>query len=265
MKKILIIFLFLTSALTANQCQNMLIELAGTNKDREVFIIIDQTTPFPQNIRKNAIINIFALVKPKTTVNVFTFSEYAKGKNISLIDRYYFSPNLTKDQRYDMGKKKLKQFDECLISQTDGMRRKLASDILDNFKEKGQSSSKSEILYTLRKISEKAVKQSNAKQKIVVILSDMLENSNYTSFYGKELKNLNTDYQMDKIEKNKLLGDFDSADIIVIGAGLVDKEQYRDGEDMDNLEALWKEYFSKSNGKLVTFEQELKYPLKEIY
>lgn len=265
MKKLLIIFLFLTNIFASNECQDILTELTDTKKDREVFIIIDQTTPFSQNIRKNAVINIFALVKPKTMVNVFTFSEYTEGKNISLIDRYYFSSDLTKDQRYDMGKKKLKQFDDCLESQTNGMKKKLASDILDNFKEKGQSSNKSEILYTLRKISEKAVKRSNAKQKIVVLLSDMLENSSYTSFYVKDLKNLNTSQQIEKIEKNKLFGDFDGADIIVIGAGIVDKERYRDGKDMDNLEALWKEYFNKSNGKLVTFEQELKYPLKEMY
>lgn len=136
---------------------------------------------------------------------------------------------------------------------------------MDNFKEEKQSSNKSEILYTLRKISKKAVKRSKAKQKIVVLLSDMLENSNYTSFYGKNLKNLNIDHHLNIMKKNRLFGDFDNADIIVIGAGLVDKEQYRDGQDMDKLEVLWEEYFKKSNGNLVTFEQELKYPLKEMY
>jgi len=127
------------------------------------------------------------------------------------------------------------------------------------------SSSKSEILYTLRKISKKAVKRSRTKQKIIVVLSDMLENSNYTSFYGEKLKNLDIDKHIKIISKNRLFGDFDGADIIVIGAGIVDKEDYRDGKDLDRLEALWEEYFEKSKGNLVTFEQELKYPLKEIY
>lgn len=123
MKKILIFFILVTGIFASDKCQELLTELAGTQKDREVFIIIDQTTPFPKNIRKNAIINIFALLKPKTTVNIFTFSEYTKGKNISLVDRYYFHPQLTKDQRYNMGKKSLKNFDECFISQNNGMKK----------------------------------------------------------------------------------------------------------------------------------------------
>lgn len=260
------IILFLVITIFANdECKELLIKMSGSKKEREVFIIVDQTTPFPENIRKNAIVNIFGLIKSKTMVNLFTFSEYTKGKSISLLDRYYFHSQLTKEQRYEMGKKSLNTFDECFESQTMGMRKKLTSDILDSFKEGEVSSSRSEILYTLKKISEKAVKLSNAKQKIVVIISDMLENSNFTSFYAKELKSINIDKQLNIMKKNNLFGDFDSADVIVVGAGIVDKENYRDGIDFDNLENIWKEYFKNSNAKLVTFEQELKYPLKEMY
>lgn len=264
-KKLFFLITLSSSLLLANSCQKLLKEIAGEKKDREIFIILDQTTPFSQKIRKNAIVNIFGLLKPKTMVNLFTFSEYVKGKNISLIDRYYFNGDLSKDQRYELGKKKIRIFNECFNSQTSGLQRKLASDLLDNFKDDNISSSKSEILYTLRKISRKAIKRSRTKQKIVILLSDMLENSNYTSFYGGKLKNLDIDKHMKIISSNRLLGDFDGADVIVIGAGVVDKESYRDGKDLDKLEALWEEYFEKSKGNLVTFEQELKYPLKEIY
>lgn len=264
--KVLFSFLFLFISIFADDgCKTLLTEMSGNEKEREVFIIIDQTTPFPENIRKNVIVNVFGLIKPKTTVNLFTFSEYTKGKSISLIDRYYFHPQLTKNQRYEMGKKSLRNFDQCFESQNMGMKKKLASDMLDNFKEDKESSSKSEILYTLRKISNKAVKVSRTKQKIVVIVSDMLENSNFTSFYNKELKFINIDKQLNIIKKHRLFGDFDGADVIVVGAGIVDKENYRDGEDFDNLEEMWKEYFKNSNAKLITFQQELKYPLKEIY
>lgn len=265
MKKLLFLITLSATILYANTCQELLKKHTGEQKEREIFIILDQTTPFSEKIRKNAIVNIFGLLKPKTMVNLFTFSEYVKGKNISLIDRYYFNGNLSKDQRYELGKKQIRAFDECFTAQNTGLQRKLASDLLNNFKEDKTTSSKSEILYTLKKVSKKAVKQSITKQKIVVLLSDMLENSNYTSFYGVELKRLDIDKHINIISKNRLFGDFNGADIIVVGAGVVDKENYRDGKDLDRLESLWEEYFEKSNGKLVTFEQELKYPLKEIY
>jgi len=264
--KFFLIFLFLfINIFASDNCDKLLTKLSGKQKDREVFIIIDQTTPFSKHIRKNAVINIFALLKPKTTVNIFTFSEYIKGKSISLVDRYYFYPNLNKVQRYEMGKKKLRKFDECYKSQYYGMRKKLASDIYDNFKDNKQSSKKSEILFSIKVISEKAIKFSSAKQKIVIILSDMLENSIYTSFYGDKLKNLNIDKHIKIIKENNLFGDFDNSDVIVIGAGIVDKENYRDGKDFMKLELLWKEYFKKSNAKLINFSTELEYPLKERY
>src|SRR3989338_451277 len=116
--KVLFTILFLAITIFADDdCKSLLTNMSGSEKEREVFIIIDQTTPFPENIRKNAIVNIFGLIKPKTTISLFTFSEYTKGKSVSLVDRYYFHPQLTKEQKYEMGKKSLSEFDKCFKAQ----------------------------------------------------------------------------------------------------------------------------------------------------
>jgi len=125
-KKLFFLTILSSTLLLGNRCEDLLKGITGEKKDREIFIILDQTTPFSEKIRKNAIVNIFGLLKPKTMVNLFTFSEYVKGKNISLVDRYYSYGNLSKEQRYELGKKKIKAFDECFNSVKVGLRRKLA-------------------------------------------------------------------------------------------------------------------------------------------
>eukprot|EP01022_Parablepharisma_sp_SALTPOND_P007175 TRINITY_DN129157_c0_g1_i1.p1 TRINITY_DN129157_c0_g1~~TRINITY_DN129157_c0_g1_i1.p1 ORF type:complete len:362 (+),score=12.73 TRINITY_DN129157_c0_g1_i1:56-1087(+) len=95
----------------------------------------------------------------------------------------------------------------------------------------------------------------------------MLENSSITSFYGKKLGNIDIDKELKNIKKNYLFGDFDNADIVVIGAGVVEKEkQNRDHEDMSMLKKFWDEFFKKSNANLKVFaDPELVTPLSEMY
>jgi hypothetical protein len=63
-----------------------------------------------------------------------------------------------------------------------------------------------------------------------------------------------------------LIADFGGADIIVLGAGIVDKETYRDGEDFDKLEEFWTEYFKMSNANLkVFYSVDIKYPIINFY
>lgn len=254
------------NSLNADGCKETLDEAVGTARDREIFVIVDQTTPFPKDIRQKAIINIFDLINGRTALNLFTFSEFTKDKKISYIDHYYFHENLSKEQRYDMGKNSISEFEQCYQAEQNGLRKKLAQDIYSNFKEENQESKNSEILYSFKKIAKGAIKVSPTKQKMVFILSDMLENSHYTSFYGKELKHLNIKKEISLIREKGLIADFGGADIIVLGAGIVDNETYRDGEDFDKLEEFWTEYFKMSNANLkVFYSVDIKYPIINFY
>ncbi|MDX9744510.1 MAG: hypothetical protein RBT59_11865 [Arcobacteraceae bacterium] len=265
MKKTLSLVLMSAMSLFGQDC-DILKKFDEKSIQREVFIIIDQTTPLTKKIRKNILVNIFGLIRPSNTVNLFTFSEYTKGKNVSLVDRYHFYSEIQPDTRYKTSMDELEEYDSCYKSYFNSMQKKLANDMLENFKE-DQSSKKSEILYSLKKVSNKAVKLSTANKKIVVIASDMLENSNYLTLYkNTDLENLDIKKELSIIEKENLFGDFNNADIIVAGAGVVEKEEdYRNGKQLDKLEELWNEYFKKSNANPIIFSQELERPLSEIY
>ena len=61
---------------------------------------------------------------------------------------------------------------------------------------------------------------------------------------------------MAKVEKQNLLADFSGARVYVHGAAFVptqNKNGYRSGKMIQNLESFWKTYFSKSNADLAGF------------
>jgi len=267
--KIIISFFLLATLSFANineQCDVLFEKISGNKIDREIFIIVDKTTPFPENIRTDSLINIISIIKPRTAVSIFTFSEYKKDKHIDFIDRYHFNATLSKGNEYDMSKKKIRFYKNCLKAENNGLKRKIANDIYDNFKSDGENYDNSEILYSLKKISKEAISLTRAKEKIVFILSDMLENSSYTSFYKEELKNLDIDKEINIVHKNKLFGNFSGADIVVVGAGIVgNKKGYVDGKDQDSLREFWELYFKESNAKLKVFSTEINYPIKNMY
>jgi hypothetical protein len=115
---------------------------------------------------------------------------------------------------------------------------------------------------SLKAISTK-VNKSTARNKVVLIVSDMLENSSVSSFYankGQSVNRIDPVKEMKTAEENRLFGDFNGAKVYVIGAGLLPEDSkkgksYRDPKTMQALSVFWKSYFDKSNAQLVELGQ----------
>ena len=97
------------------------------------------------------------------------------------------------------------------------------------------------------------------------MVSDMLENSNITSFYAPDTgpRKIDAAVELAKTDKAKVVTDYRGAKVYVIGAGVVPKSNkprsgnYRSQEIMAPLKSFWAQYFEKSNAKLVEFGQPL--------
>ena len=88
----------------------------------------------------------------------------------------------------------------------------------------------------------------------------MLENSTITSFYSKGVTRLiQSDTELNKIQKENLFSNFDNSEIYVIGTGLIASKEnnktYRDPKILGSLKDFWTKYFAKSNGNLVEMGQ----------
>jgi hypothetical protein len=121
---------------------------------------------------------------------------------------------------------------------------------------------RSDVMGSLKELSGR-VRQSTARDKVVFMISDMLENSSVSSFYAnRNVRALNPGVELKKAETAQQLGDFSGARIFVLGAGLVqdnaggrnhDSGVYRDPKTIGLLRQFWEQYFTRSNAKLIEF------------
>jgi hypothetical protein len=228
---------------------------------QELFVLVDQTTSFDNNLQGSIRENVGRLIKPGTAYVIANFSSFSQGRYAEVISAGTLEPLIDKKARDDISVKLLRTFDSCMQKQNQyGL--KLAANSL-NKALNGTSSdlAKSDVLASLKELAGR-VKKSESKEKIVLLASDMLENSSVTSFYAKQaVRQINPEKELKLVEDNKMFGDFGGAKIYVIGAGLLAEDAkkpkgvYRSPQTMQALSTFWKTWFQKSNAEVVEFGQ----------
>lgn len=226
---------------------------------RAVFLLIDETTLLNQSLQASAWQAVAPLVAPGTELTVVRFSAYSQSRYTSTVFSGLVEEGVAEGDRHAIGVKKLRQFDECLAGQRGFVVKKLQAAMAQGFSGASVDLAKSDVLAAMSDVSV-SVRASRAAQKIVVVVSDMLENSTVSSFYERNgMRAIDPAAEMGRVRKAGLLGDFDNARIWVMGAGLIasdttgKKAVYRDPIRLKALQNFWTDYFAQSKGNLVDF------------
>lgn len=268
MKKMLFLYLALLTGLAgADQlnavptCYNDKIVAPTAATQAELFLAIDQTTPFNADLQQATANNVRPFLQANQAFSVVQFSAFTQGHYTSVLVSGKLDATLSKSARDDVSKPLLAKFDQCMSNQPKLAARLVGGAMKSAFGESSSDIAKSDVFASLKDISSK-VKQSKADKKIVLIASDMLENSSITSFYAKQsVRQINPEKELKLVADNQMFGDFGGAKVYVIGAGLLaeDAKQakgvYRSPQTMQALGNFWKSWFEKSNAELVEFGQ----------
>ena len=225
---------------------------------REVFILMDETTVLDQNLQ-NALFSISqSLIVPGVKFSILSFSAFAQGRYLSTKVTGTLELPLPKDARTAVSVKLLKNFDACMAGQEHYALTLAAKAEKSVLQTASSDLQKSDVIASLTEVSH-LVKNSTLQKKTVLIVSDMLENSTVSSFYANNsVRHIDPVKEIGVVTKEKMLGDFAGADIYVMGAGVVpekDKAVYRDPKTMAAMKSFWQSYFQKSNAELVEFGQ----------
>lgn len=268
MKKLLILILFNTLNFAASEVAAM--DTCYSSKfpnpnpqsiDNELFVVVDQTTLFDASLKQSIANNIRPFISPGNAITVIQFSAFTQGHYTDILTEIKFDGLLTQEQRNETSKPVLAKIDKCISNQP-----AIASSIIGGalrsvFINSSNGIEKSDVEASLKDISSK-VARSKAKRKLVLIASDMLENSSISSFYSKQaVRQIDSVAEMNLVKQNSMLGDFANAEIYIIGAGLLaedaaqSKGVYRSPQVMNALKAFWSDWFTKSNARLVDFGQ----------
>lgn len=223
---------------------------------RQLIIIVDQTIKMPEDIQRSAWEKIDRYVQAGDQVKLYTFSAFVPGEYMRLQTDVTLEVPPVTSVRNNMGMSQLRQLDSCMNNQKAGFVRGVGGLFVKALRDANNENPKSEILHALREVGADLSQQSS-KDRVVFLISDMLENSDYASFYANSsIQNLNVAQEIKKAADKGLFADLGGARVYVAGAGLVTdsiKQKYRSGKTMDLLNEFWSSYFLKSNAKLESF------------
>lgn len=256
MKRLLLSLLTLSALLFArNDVPSCYKALKMENPDpvpaKELFILIDQTTPIDKNMMIFTYKNMMKFIKNGYAVTIASFSSNANGKYTDVAYSGKLEALLPDNAKFDIAKKSLRKYEGCMNGQYKYAKKKATKALVRTLKGANKKLPHSDIIKSLDDISDHIIKSSSAKEKVVLLVSDMIEHSSVTSFYAKgSLKKVNTKAELSKVKKSDYMADFDGAKVYVIGAGMVGKNAYRDSKTLKSLTDFWKSYFQATNAKL---------------
>lgn len=225
----------------------------------EIFVVVDQTTMFDDKLKRSISENLWENMKPNTSFTVVRFSAFSQGRYTEVVSTGTIEPPLSDKLRDDTSSKLLVHFDACMSGQLKFARDHAVAAVTSSLADSSPDLAKSDILAALKDVSGR-VKSSKAKERIVFLASDMLENSSVSSFYasGNSVRRIDPAKELAAADKAGLIGDFGGASVHVIGAGLIGpagnaKATYRDPQTMTALNDFWGRYFEKSGAHLEQF------------
>jgi hypothetical protein len=234
---------------------NPALGLPAGKPTREVFVLADQTTVLDADLRQAVKGAVGGLLTPGTEFSVLRFSAFAQGRYMSAAQEGVLEAPISEQQRFHANSRILPIFDKCLHGQMAFGRRVALAAIDQSFAESSQELQHSDVLASIRDLSMR-VKSSPARDKIVIIASDMLENSSISSFYyRKTVRRIVPADEMRKAISNNLIGNFAGARVYIVGAGLLPNangiQPYRDPLAIGALREFWSTYFARSNARLI--------------
>lgn len=221
---------------------------------RELFVIVDQTVHLDTNMKVNVHQQVQNFNKPGDKITLVTFSAMAAGEYTNIPFTGYFEQPLSSSVRDSVGRTQLQKLDSCLKSQAKAVNGAQAK-LKESFNDGEETYPKTELAGTIMSIGNDLVSRSQSEKKIVLLVSDMLENSETLTFYSKGHVNVpDAQKAYEKIANQGFHADFQGAELHILGAGYIHGgKNYSSYNSMKNLEGFWRLVFKDANAKIAQF------------
>lgn len=234
-----------------------LTEFTAPSSGRMLTVIVDQTTPLTEDLQKIAWGHITRFVHPGDKLRLYSFSAYLEGHYTKLQFAGELDNPLEESVIGDVPMMSARKLGNCLKKQREIMFKSFGEAFAATMAKSSTDIPQSEILFSLKEISSDLRDAKGVNENVVFLMSDMLEFSKFGSFYtSNRIRDINAADEIGKVEKQKLFGDFAGARVYVHGAAFVpqdNKNGYRSGKLIRNLEDFWTAYFKRSNAELMGF------------
>jgi hypothetical protein len=230
--------------------------------DQLIYVLVDQTVQLDATLQKSVLDNVQGMLKPGTKFVIAEFSAFSQGHYLNVLHTGVIERPIPASEEGNVVMSRLRDFHTCMQQQLVYGQRLALATTAQVLKSGTSTLDQSDILMALKSVSS-AVAQGKATHKLVFVVTDGLENSSVTSFYARNaVRHINPAVELKKAQDNNLFGDFGSARIYLLGAGVMqpaangstaERNGYRDPKTLMDLKQFWSGYFSRSNAQLVEF------------
>lgn len=229
-------------------------EIQGLPFERDVLVLIDRTVMFPDTVRRHVGQQLGNWIGSGTRISIGTFSSYSEAEFARIVFEGFWEPGFPEDARNDAPMGALRQLDSCLAEREEAERDRLQSVLESIFADSRSTMRRSNILANVQEFGAR-LQGSSSEERLLVIVSDMLENSSEMSFYHNgAMRTIDPHVEFERAAERELLGEFRDVAIFVIGAGLVPTDQedrHRSLAEIDALERFWRNYFEHSGAQSI--------------
>jgi len=255
MRYILLVFLF--SFLGSADCYEKY-KIQSFTPNFHLYVIIDQTTELTNEMRMQVYNKLSPFITYGNSITLVKFSSNTNGITTEVVYEESIEGKLPEDVLYETSGNTAMQYGYCSRMHLNKAKTDIPKIITQITSQSNSNIPQSDILKNLKDISISKIGVQPAKHKIVLMVSDMLENSSLSNFY----KVLNTeafsaDKEFKNIQKNRMIGNFGKANIYIIGTGTTKNKQFASVKSMTKLNDFWQLYFKSSNATVMEIGQPL--------
>ena len=208
--------------------------------------------PLSATMRQNLQTLLSDWPKPGERVKIARFSSNTKGQYTELMYDATLDAEPSEAYLYHLRDEDNRQLLACLRERNDTIKQSFTSALSQGLSIINTRLPKTEIFYSLKRLSETVLANDEIEDKTVLIISDGMENSETISFYKKRRKGiaaLNGEQIIAKLEEHNLFADWQGAKIHMFGlANMSDTNKHIKASQLEMIRGVWEAYFLSGNG-----------------
>ncbi len=222
----------------------------GVGIDRALYVLVDQTTPLDDALKGRIMALVDDWGRRGDHVEVARFSANLRGRYPELVFEGSIEPLPDDAFLYNLRYRDKRGLLTCLEDQARQVREGFRAALRQVLDGSDFKIPKTDLFYSLKLLSEQMIQVEDAPERIVLLVTDGLENSAVTSFYRRGKPRVpNARKTLAQVRRAGLLANWKGSRIYVYGLGLMpDHKSYLKPQVAMGLRAFWERYFVAGNG-----------------
>ncbi len=234
-------------------CEQSYFHHGAPPPERLFVAAVDRTADFPKDIIRDTVARVVRSITPGERIVVIGFSDITQDEfTVVKLDGTIDPDPPESAYEHELPANSVRDAMRCFELLHSYAQKKVATALLDLLNNPVSDSRQSLILKGLQTISAQVLAPSAAPVKQILVISDMLENSDVLSVYGSgRLRTLSVDASLRAIDKAGLRAQMRGAQVYVAGAAYPGRNGLHESQNARRaLQAFWRRWFEAGGAAL---------------